>query len=161
MTERSFSQLPISSSHGGRRMANTRRGIFPVSEYWIHAIPVIVFLCFFTLWIFSHSVSIDMNDGEIMSVHRLEKSMAVRNESHVSLAILASSAVSPVSANQNLTALHNATESHNATAKPELRNVEEKKGKKEKKKKKSKKEKKEKDINKSQSVVEAKKPLAG
>ncbi|KAL9855682.1 putative protein kinase RLK-Pelle-RLCK-VIIa-1 family [Arabidopsis thaliana] len=92
------------------RTGNTRRGIFPVSEYWIHAIPVIVFLCFFTLWIFSHSVSV-MNDGEIMSIHRLEKSMAVRNESHVSLAILASSAVSPassalvavVSTNQNLT----------------------------------------------------------
>lgn len=58
MAERSFSQLPISSSHIGRRTGNTRRGIFPVSEYWIHAIPVIVFLCFFTLWIFSHSGSL-------------------------------------------------------------------------------------------------------
>ncbi|CAE5956832.1 unnamed protein product [Arabidopsis arenosa] len=68
-----------------------------------------------------------MNDGEIMSIHRLEKSMAVRNESHVSLAILASSAVSPasglvVSTNQNLKTPHNATQSqqnatqsHNAT----------------------------------------------
>ncbi|CAH8251520.1 unnamed protein product [Arabidopsis lyrata] len=120
MAERSFSQLPISSSHIGRKTQNSRRGIFPVSEYWIHAIPVIVFLCFFTLWIFSHSVSV-MNDGEIMSIHRLEKSMAVRNESHVSLAILASSAVSPasglvVSTNQNLTTPHNATQSQqNAT----------------------------------------------
>lgn len=100
------------------------------------------------------TVSVDMNDGEIMSVHRLEKSMAVRNESHVSLAILASAAVSPVSANQNLTAPHNATQSHNATVKPELRNVEEKEKRKTKKKK-SKKEKKEKD------VVKPKKPLAG
>ncbi|KFK43100.1 hypothetical protein AALP_AA1G080200 [Arabis alpina] len=120
MAERSFSQLPISSSHSGRRMINTRRGLFPISEYWIHAIPVIVFLCFFTLWCFSNSVSVDMSEGEIMSVHRLEKSMAVRNESHVSLAILASSAVSPVSTtNQNLTVhqhkIHNATQPQNAT----------------------------------------------
>lgn len=61
-----------------------------------------------------------MNDGEIMSIHLLEKSMALRNESHVSLAILASSAVSPasglvVSTNQNLTTHHNVTQSHNAT----------------------------------------------
>ncbi|CAH2038623.1 unnamed protein product [Thlaspi arvense] len=163
MTERSFSQLPISSSHGGRRTLNTRRGIFPVSEYWIHAIPVIIFVCFFTLWFFSHSVSLDMNDGETMSVHRLEKSMAVRNESHVSLAILASSAVSPVSANQNLTAHHqNATQSHNATDKPELRNWQEK-GKKGKKVTKSKvrKERSEKEIRKLPSVVKAKQPLAG
>lgn len=61
------------------------------------------------------TVSVDMSDGEIMSVHRLEKSMAVRNESHVSLAVLASSAVSPVSANQNLTVHHNATLSLNET----------------------------------------------
>ncbi|CAN8311583.1 unnamed protein product [Cochlearia groenlandica] len=124
MAERSFSQLPISLSHSSRRMINSRRGIFPVSEYWIHAIPVIVFLCFFTLWFFSHSVSLDMNDGEIMSVHHLEKSIAMRNESRVSLAILASSAVSPFSANQNLTAHHNATQTHYATTthnKPEIR----------------------------------------
>ncbi|CAN8303292.1 unnamed protein product [Cochlearia groenlandica] len=51
MAERSFSQLPISLSHNSRRIINSRRGIFTVSEYWI---PVLVFLCFFTLW-FSHT----------------------------------------------------------------------------------------------------------
>ncbi|KAF8110300.1 hypothetical protein N665_0085s0029 [Sinapis alba] len=164
MAERSFSQLPISSSHGGRRMMNTRRGVFPVSEYWIHAIPVIIFLCFFTLWFFSHSVRLDEdNNGEIMSVRLLEKSMAVRNESHVSLAILASSAVSPVvSANHTLTAHHNATQSHNATDTLELlRKRQEMKAKGKKKKNKGRKEKIEKDINKSKSVKKANKSLAG
>ncbi|RID52290.1 hypothetical protein BRARA_H02898 [Brassica rapa] len=161
MAERSFSQLPISSSHGGRRMMNTRRGVFPVSEYWIHAIPVIIFLCFFTLWFFSHSVRLDEDSGEIMSVRLLEKSMAVRNESHVSLAVLASSAVSPVSVNQTLIAHHNATQSHNATDKPELRKGQETKGKGKKKKKGGRKEKMEKDVNKSKSLKKAKKPLAG
>ncbi|CAN8295079.1 unnamed protein product [Cochlearia groenlandica] len=125
MAERSF-HLPISSSHSGRRMLNNnRRGVFPASKYWIHVIPVISFLCFFILWFFSHSVSLDRIDGEIVSIHRLEKSMTMRNESHVSLAILASSAVSPGSTNQNMTAHHNVTQSHNATDKPELRNREE------------------------------------
>ncbi|CAH8357899.1 unnamed protein product [Eruca vesicaria subsp. sativa] len=162
MTERSFSQLPITSSHGGRRMMNTRRGVFPVSEYWIHAIPVIIFLCFFTLWFFSHSVSLNEESGEIMSVRLLEKSMAVRNESHVSLAVLASSAVSPATANHTLTIHHNATQSHNATAKPEVGKREETKAKEKKKKKnKGRKEKMEKDINKSKSVKKAKKSLVG
>ncbi|XP_024008089.1 LOW QUALITY PROTEIN: uncharacterized protein LOC112084045 [Eutrema salsugineum] len=160
MTERSFSQLPISSSHGGRWMFYSKRGIFSVSECGIHTLPEVIFLCFFTLWFFSHSVSLDMNDGEIMSVHRLEKSMAVRNESHVSLAILASSAVSPVSANHNLTAHHNATQSHNATDKPELRNREETGGKGTKIK--GRKEKREKESKKFKSVVKAKQSsLAG
>ncbi|KAJ0236011.1 Serine/Threonine-kinase RLCKVII protein [Hirschfeldia incana] len=160
--ERSFSQLPISSSHGGRRMMNASRGVFPVSEYWIHAIPVIIFLCFFTLWFFSHSVSLDENSGEIMSVRLLEKSMAaVRNESHVSLAILASSAVSPVSANVTLTAHHNATRSHNATDTSEIRKEKETKAKGKKKQKTGRKEKVEKDVNKSKSVKKAKKSLAG
>ncbi|CAN7036152.1 unnamed protein product [Brassica rapa subsp. trilocularis] len=143
------------------RMMNTRRGVFPVSEYWIHAIPVIIFLCFFTLWFFSHSVRLDEDSGEIMSVRLLEKSMAVRNESHVSLAVLASSAVSPVSVNQTLIAHHNATQSHNATDKPELRKGQETKGKGKKKKKGGRKEKMEKDVNKSKSVKKAKKSLAG
>ncbi|KAJ4871921.1 Protein kinase superfamily protein [Raphanus sativus] len=163
-TERSFSQLPISSSHGGRRMMNTRRGVFPVSEYWIHAIPVIIFLCFFTLWFFSHSVSLDENSGEIISVRLLEKKSmaAVRNESHVSLAVLASSAVSPVvSANVTLAAHRNETQPRNATDTRELRKREEIKAKGKEKKKKGRKEKMEKDVNKSKSVKKAKKSLVG
>ncbi|KAH0916708.1 hypothetical protein HID58_031154, partial [Brassica napus] len=155
------SELPISSSHGGRRMMNTRRGVFPVSEYWIHAIPVIIFLCFFTLWFFSHSVRLDEDSGEIMSVRLLEKSMAVRNESHVSLAVLASSAVAPVSVNHTLIAHRNATQSHNATDKAEVRKRQEIKAKGKKKKRGGRKEKMEKDVNKSKSVKKAKKSLAG
>ncbi|KAL0844003.1 hypothetical protein Bca101_017249 [Brassica carinata] len=41
-------------------------GIFTISEYWIHAIAVIISAS-------SPSVSLDMNDGEIKSVHRLKK----------------------------------------------------------------------------------------
>lgn len=106
-------------------------------------------------------VRLDEDSGEIMSVRLLEKSMAVRNESHVSLAVLASSAVSPVSVNQTLIAHHNATQSHNATDKPELRKGQETKGKGKKKKKGGRKEKMEKDVNKSKSLKKAKKPLAG
>lgn len=111
------------------------------------------------------TVSLDENSGEIISVRLLEKKSmaAVRNESHVSLAVLASSAVSPVvSANVTLTAHRNETQSHNATDTRELlRKREEVKAKGKKEKKKGRKEKMEKDINKSKSVKKGKKSLAG
>lgn len=54
-----------------------------------------------------------MNYGE--KNIRLEKSMAVRNESYVSFAIIASSTVYPVSANKNMTIIPITTRSHNTT----------------------------------------------
>lgn len=105
------------------------------------------------------TVSLDEESGEIVSVRLLEKSMsAVRNESHVSLAVLASSAVSPATANHTLIAHRNGTQSRNATDTHVLRKREETKAK-GKKKSKGRKEKMEKDINKS--VKKAKKSLAG
>lgn len=110
------------------------------------------------------TVSLDENSGEIISVRLLEKKSmaAVRNESHVSLAVLASSAVSPVvSANVTLAAHRNETQPRNATDTRELRKREEIKAKGKEKKKKGRKEKMEKDVNKSKSVKKAKKSLVG
>ncbi|XP_010521799.1 PREDICTED: uncharacterized protein LOC104800629 [Tarenaya hassleriana] len=112
MAERSF-LLPISSSQIGKRTQNARRGIFPAPEKWVHAIPAVVVFCFFVLWWFSHSVSIDINNGQILAFHRIENSLAVtvaRNDTRLDMAILASSAISRASdfpsGNQNRTLQH-------------------------------------------------------
>ncbi|KAL6979267.1 hypothetical protein U1Q18_020932 [Sarracenia purpurea var. burkii] len=59
------------------------------AEKWIHSIPLIVFLCLFTLWWFSYPVILEMKEGEIIAVHRIE-TQKLLNDNHFVFTTLAS-----------------------------------------------------------------------
>ncbi|KDP44146.1 hypothetical protein JCGZ_05613 [Jatropha curcas] len=81
------------------------------SEKLVHAIPALVLLCLFTLWWFSYPVNLEMKDGKIMAIHRVEMPEPVDNN-HVELAILASARSPVASVPQNATAANNEMEAH-------------------------------------------------
>ncbi|XP_022729222.1 uncharacterized protein LOC111284663 [Durio zibethinus] len=99
------SHLPVSVPWGND--AKKERGgfqsrVFPLAERWIHVIPVIVLLCFFILWWLSCPVNVEIKDGRIVAIHRVDMQLPLTN-SQIDVAILAS-ATSPIaSVPQNLT----------------------------------------------------------
>ncbi|XP_057954946.1 uncharacterized protein LOC131148971 [Malania oleifera] len=83
---------------------------FRLSEKWIHAVPVLVFLSLFILWWFSYPVNLVIKDGRITAIHRIEIPLPVNNN-HFDLTILASATQPSASVSQNLISF-NRTESH-------------------------------------------------
>ncbi|XP_030968030.1 uncharacterized protein LOC115988604 [Quercus lobata] len=80
------------------------------SKWVLHAIPVIVLLCFFLLWWFSYHVKLVKVDGLITATHQIETPVT-RNDTHIDVTILAV-ATSPItSVPLNLTS-NNETEAH-------------------------------------------------
>ncbi|KAE8687252.1 Kinase superfamily protein [Hibiscus syriacus] len=77
--------LPVSIPVGnaakkGRRAS--RSGVFPLAEIWIHAIPLLVLLCFFILWWMSRPVNVEIKDGRIVAIHPVEMPLPLIN-SHI------------------------------------------------------------------------------
>ncbi|KAA8549527.1 hypothetical protein F0562_001455 [Nyssa sinensis] len=105
-----ISDLPM---HGfrsdiGRRMNSRMRS--RSSAKWIHAIPVIVLLCFFILWWFSYPIKLEIKDGRIIAVHRIEMPQPLKvRDTHVDLTILAS-ATSPNGSVPRIIMVNNETE---------------------------------------------------
>ncbi|XVF46423.1 hypothetical protein PTKIN_Ptkin03bG0025400 [Pterospermum kingtungense] len=109
------SHLPISvpaGNSGARRdkgASSKSRVVLPLGDKWIHAIPVIVLLCFFILWCLSRPVNVEIKDGRIVAVHFVDTPLPVNN-SQIDVAILASATPPIASVPQNLTV--NGTEAH-------------------------------------------------
>ncbi|GAB4860232.1 hypothetical protein Ancab_011711 [Ancistrocladus abbreviatus] len=59
-------------------------------EKLVHVIPLIVLLCCFILWWFSYQVTLEMKDGQITEIKRLETLPETLNKTRFDLAILAS-----------------------------------------------------------------------
>ncbi|KAM7280567.1 hypothetical protein ACFE04_007701 [Oxalis oulophora] len=57
-------------------------------EKWVHAMPVFILLCFFILWWFSYPVELEIDNGRIAAVHRLEHMIHPQSlrQTHVELA---------------------------------------------------------------------------
>ncbi|XP_048324331.2 uncharacterized protein LOC125420916 [Ziziphus jujuba] len=65
------------------------------SKKLIHAVPLLLFLCFFILWWFSYPVNLVIKDGRIMSIQPIEMEQPLNNSiTHIDLGIVAA-AVSP------------------------------------------------------------------
>ncbi|XP_042482931.1 uncharacterized protein LOC122063289 isoform X4 [Macadamia integrifolia] len=60
---------PISESTSIDSKKESSRNSSCHSGKWIHVIPVIVFICWFILWWFSHP-DVEKKDGRIVAVHR-------------------------------------------------------------------------------------------
>ncbi|KAK1398506.1 hypothetical protein POM88_008369 [Heracleum sosnowskyi] len=54
----------------------------------IHILPLIVLLCLFVLWYFSYPVNLEIKDGRLTKINRIEMSRSL-NETRVDLSILA------------------------------------------------------------------------
>ncbi|KAI5576971.1 hypothetical protein POPTR_009G093700v4 [Populus trichocarpa] len=68
-----------------------------MSDKWIHAIPMVVLLCLFTLWWFSYPVNLEIKDGRIVGIHRADHDTPLPlNTRHVALAATATSPIAPV-----------------------------------------------------------------
>ncbi|KAH1115330.1 hypothetical protein J1N35_008708 [Gossypium stocksii] len=51
----------------------SRFRMFPLPEKLVHAIPLILFLCFFILWLLSRpAVNVEMKDGKIVAIHHVD-----------------------------------------------------------------------------------------
>ncbi|OIS97639.1 hypothetical protein A4A49_03986 [Nicotiana attenuata] len=60
------------------------------SGKWIHLIPLAVFLCLLILWWFSYPVMLEIRDGRIKEIHKIEVVPELLNETtNVDLTILA------------------------------------------------------------------------
>ncbi|XP_020214075.1 uncharacterized protein LOC109798277 [Cajanus cajan] len=80
---------------------DTSRSRSPAAEKCIHVIPVIVVLCFFTLWWFSFPVDVEVKDGRITAIRQIRAPLP--NDTRIDLTVLAVAASSPIPANpQNL-----------------------------------------------------------
>ncbi|KAE8732653.1 Kinase superfamily protein [Hibiscus syriacus] len=89
---RGGSQLPVSIPAGNpakKERGASRSGVFPLAEIWIHAIPVVVLICFFTLWWMSRPVNVEMEDGRIVAIHHVEMPLPL-SKSHIDVSLLAS-----------------------------------------------------------------------
>ncbi|XVF20167.1 hypothetical protein REPUB_Repub11eG0175000 [Reevesia pubescens] len=110
------SHLPVSITAGNtvkKERGTSRYRVFPWAERWtwIHAIPLLVLICFFILWWFSRPVNVEIKDGRIVAIHNVDMQLPLTNNSQIDVAILQASAASPIaSVPQNLTG--NGTEAH-------------------------------------------------
>ncbi|XP_057449087.1 uncharacterized protein LOC130740471 [Lotus japonicus] len=79
-----------------RRAATGKREIprprTPPAEKWIHAIPVLVLLCLFTLWCISIRVDVEIKDGRITDIR--ESVIPVPNDNRIDITILAAATAS-------------------------------------------------------------------
>ncbi|KAI6685723.1 hypothetical protein NL676_031636 [Syzygium grande] len=80
--------LPI-SDHDPRNIGKRETAQSRYAEKWLHAIPLIVLLCFFILWWFSYPVHLVIKDGSIAAIHRIEIPWEF-NETRIDLSLLAS-----------------------------------------------------------------------
>ncbi|KAK8605104.1 hypothetical protein V6N13_082561 [Hibiscus sabdariffa] len=99
------SHLPVSIPMGNgakKERGASRSGLFPLAEIWIHAIPVLVLLCFFILWWMSRPVNVEIKDGRIVDIHHVEMPLPISN-SQIDVSLLASTASPIASVPQNLT----------------------------------------------------------
>ncbi|KAB2089181.1 hypothetical protein ES319_A03G044100v1 [Gossypium barbadense] len=52
----------------------SRFRMFPLPEKLVHAIPLILFLCVFILWLLSRPVNVEVKDGKIVAIHHMDMS---------------------------------------------------------------------------------------
>ncbi|GMI94294.1 hypothetical protein HRI_003098700 [Hibiscus trionum] len=66
---RGGSHLPvwIAVGNGAKKERWGSRSGLP--EIWIHAIPLLLLLCFFILWWMSRPVNVEIKDGRIVDIH--------------------------------------------------------------------------------------------
>ncbi|TYH23909.1 hypothetical protein E1A91_A03G049000v1 [Gossypium mustelinum] len=50
----------------------SRFRMFPLPEKLVHAIPLILFLCVFILWLLSRPVNVEVKDGKIVAIHHMD-----------------------------------------------------------------------------------------
>ncbi|KAJ1384038.1 hypothetical protein SESBI_42885 [Sesbania bispinosa] len=81
----------LRSTTGRREISRPRSS---PAEKWIHAIPMLVLLCLFTLWWFSFRVDVEMKDGRITAIRQID--IPLLNETRIDLTILAVAASSPI-----------------------------------------------------------------
>ncbi|KAK8601517.1 hypothetical protein V6N12_051347 [Hibiscus sabdariffa] len=72
---RSVSILPVGNREEKDQRVSRFR-MFPLAHKWVHAIPFIIFLCFFILWFLSRPVNVEMKDGGIVVVQPLTNSQS-------------------------------------------------------------------------------------
>ncbi|KAH7560953.1 hypothetical protein ACOSP7_016554 [Xanthoceras sorbifolium] len=113
------SYLPLYSRRPGARQTRSRgtpishpRSSSSPAPKYVHVIPVILLLTFFILWWFSYPVNLVIKDGRIVEIVTTDEMIPALDDTRVELAILASSAVSPIgliSPDLNLTTGNNET----------------------------------------------------
>ncbi|KAL4298320.1 hypothetical protein GQ457_12G029430 [Hibiscus cannabinus] len=73
---RSVPILPVGNREE-KDQSVSRFRMFPLAHKWVHAIPFIVFLCFFILWFLSRpAVNVEMKDGGFVAVQPLTNSQS-------------------------------------------------------------------------------------
>ncbi|TYI35056.1 hypothetical protein ES332_A03G049500v1 [Gossypium tomentosum] len=50
----------------------SRFRMFPLPEKLVHAIPLILFLCVFILWLLSRPVNVEVKDGKFVAIHHMD-----------------------------------------------------------------------------------------
>ncbi|XP_050231159.1 uncharacterized protein LOC126680141 [Mercurialis annua] len=85
--------------------------LFKKSSYekLVHAVPLVVLICLFTLWWFSYPVNLEIKDGEIVGIQRVEMLQSLDNDL-VEFAILASATPPEAAVSQNITMKNNETD---------------------------------------------------
>ncbi|KAL4610329.1 hypothetical protein ACB092_08G043100 [Castanea dentata] len=106
-----MADLPVNHLHLDTKKMKKISLPWSAGKWVLHAIPVIVLLCFFLLWLFSyHAVKLVKEDGIITAIHQIETPVPL-NDTHIDVTILAV-ATSPItSVPLNLTS-NNETEAH-------------------------------------------------
>ncbi|XVF68640.1 hypothetical protein PTKIN_Ptkin11bG0017700 [Pterospermum kingtungense] len=105
--------IPVSVPAGnvakkGRGASQSR--VFRSAKGWVHAIPVLILLCFFILWwLSSCPENVEIKDEKIVAIHHLDAPLPVTS-SQIDVAILASATSPTASAPESLT--WNGTEAH-------------------------------------------------
>ncbi|GLT71990.1 hypothetical protein SLA2020_439660 [Shorea laevis] len=98
-----------------------KRQILRMKRMWIHAIPLIVLICFLVLWWFSYPVNLVIKDSKITAIHEIEMPMSLNDTDDIDVAILAAAISSPIaSVPLNLTS-NNETEAPPPASKSDCR----------------------------------------
>ncbi|AES88740.1 hypothetical protein MtrunA17_Chr4g0030321 [Medicago truncatula] len=89
----SLDTLPVYHRTAARRDVSRSRS--PPVNKMIHAIPLLVFICLFTLWWFSFPVDVKIKDGRITTIRQMDTPVSDDN-ARFDITILAVAASSPM-----------------------------------------------------------------